>query len=84
MQVIRNNLAVLMGQRKVKLEHVMRATGLSRPALTALYYERNKMLAYHTLEMLCRYFEIQPGEFLYMVSNLPTSASGRSGLQRLG
>ena len=76
MQVIRNNLAVLMGQRKVKLEHVMRATGLSRPALTALYYERNKMLAYHTLEMLCRYFEIQPGEFLYMADEMTDETRG--------
>lgn len=62
--MIRCHLSTLMGQRKVNIADVHRATGLNRTVITALYYERAQRLDLDALEKLCRYFGCSIGEFL--------------------
>lgn len=67
--MIRNNLSTLMGARRLKISEVSTATGITRQTLTTLYYERGRGIAYDTLETLCRYLGIQPGDLLYMTED---------------
>lgn len=62
--MIRCHLSTLMGQRKVNIAEVQRATGLNRTVITALYYERAQRLDLEALEKLCRYFNCSIGELL--------------------
>jgi putative transcriptional regulator len=57
-------LSDAMGKKKVKMSHVIKATGISRPTLTELYYERSKGINFETLEKLCRYFKVDVGELI--------------------
>ena len=70
--MIRCHLSTLMGQRKVNIAEVQRATGLNRTVITALYYERAQRLDLDALEKLCHYFGCSIGEFLELS---PTTAS---------
>lgn len=64
--MIRNNLSTLMGQRKLKIKVLAEEAGLARQTVASLYHETSKMIAYDTLETLCRFFEIDVGDFLYV------------------
>lgn len=63
MMAIRNNLAVLLADRRLKITQVSLETGISRNTLTSVYYNRNKMIQLYTLDTLCQYLGITPGEF---------------------
>lgn len=60
---IRNKLAVLMAERRLKLTQVSRETGISRTSLVDVYYNRSKMIKLSTIDSLCQYLKITPGEF---------------------
>lgn len=60
---IRNKLAVLMAERRLKLTQVSRETGISRTSLVDVYYNRSKMIKLSTINSLCQYLKITPGEF---------------------
>lgn len=60
---IRNNLAVLMAERRLKITQVSHETGISRTALVDVYYNRSKMIRISTIDSLCQYLKITPGEF---------------------
>ncbi|WP_461213851.1 helix-turn-helix domain-containing protein [Lacticaseibacillus sp. GG6-2] len=60
---IRNRFAVLLAQRNLSVTQVADGTGLSRNALTAIKYHRVKMIQYVTLDSLCQYLHVTPGEF---------------------
>lgn len=60
---IRNRLAVLMAERNLSVTEVAEATRVSRNTLTSTKSHRTKMIQYDTLDILCQYFGITPGEF---------------------
>lgn len=60
----KNNLALLMAQKKKKISDVSKDTGISRTTLTNIYYERNKSITFEVLEKLCNYFECSVDEFI--------------------
>lgn len=51
--MIKINLAVKMAERKIKINELSKRSGISRPTLTSLYYERSKGIEFDTLERLC-------------------------------
>ena len=57
-------LSDIMGKNKIKISQIERETGITRPTLTGLYYERSKGINFETLEKLCRYFEVDVGELI--------------------
>lgn len=68
--MIKCNLSRMMGERKLRIAAVARATGVNRNLVTLLYYERAKRIDFESLERLCRFFGCQIGEFLEL-SELP-------------
>ncbi|HAG06591.1 MAG TPA: Cro/Cl family transcriptional regulator [Peptococcaceae bacterium] len=64
---IRCRLSVLMGEKKVNQLDVARGTGLSKTTVNDLYHERVKMIAFDTLERLCKFFGCNVGDILTYV-----------------
>ncbi|MQW23915.1 MULTISPECIES: helix-turn-helix transcriptional regulator [unclassified Lactococcus] len=61
--MLKNNFWVLMAERSTKISVVSKETGLSRTTLTSLKYNRATRIDFNTLEILCKYLGITPGEF---------------------
>lgn len=67
-------LSDIMGKRKLKISQIEKDTGISRPTLTALYYEKSKGITFETLNRLCEYFKID-------VSDIIKFEGGNNGIQ---
>lgn len=64
--MIKSNLHVLMGQRKIKsIRQLSELTGISRLSLTKIYDGEGKGIEYATLSTLCKFFECNVGDLLY-------------------
>ena len=64
--MIRLRLSDLMGERKLKMADVIRETGISRTAITRIYYEEVDRLDLEILEKLCRYLDVDISDMLVM------------------
>jgi putative transcriptional regulator len=53
-----------MGERKLKIADVARATGLHRNTITLLYQESAERIDLETIEKLCELFDCDVGELL--------------------
>jgi len=62
--MIRCHLARLMGERKMKIVEVARATGLNRNTVTLLYKENAQKVDLEALDKLCTFFGCQVGDLL--------------------
>ena len=62
--MIKLHLSRLMGERRLKIADVVRDTGISRTALTRLYHEKVERLDLGTLEILCRYLDVDISDML--------------------
>ncbi len=60
--MIINNLSEILGRKRIKKADIEKATGISRPALTALYYGTSKGINFDTLNKLCGFLSVTPGE----------------------
>lgn len=61
--MIRNNLASLLAERSLKITKVAIDTGLSRNTVTSTVQNDGKMIQLETVNTLCRYLQITPGDF---------------------
>lgn len=61
---MQNNMRVLLAKKREKVSHVAKATGLSKSALTALYYERTKRPDIETLQNVANYLGVTLDELL--------------------
>lgn len=61
--MIRNNLAVLLAQRKIKATRVAVDTGIARSTLSSLTNNESKMIQFDTINNLCAYLKIEPKDF---------------------
>ncbi len=62
--MIRCHLSRLMGERKMKIVDVARATGLHRNTITLLYQENATRIDIEAIEKLCLLFNCSVGELL--------------------
>ena len=62
MKKYRIKLWELMAERNLKVTKVMEDTGLSRPALNSLKYGKSKGIQLSTMNKLCNYLRVTPGE----------------------
>ena len=60
--MIKCNLSEIMGQKQLKIVKVSNDTGISRPTLTALYYNNGKGIQFDTMNVLCRYLNVSPAQ----------------------
>lgn len=78
--MIRSRLSRLMGERRVRVIAVARATGISRNMVAKLYYDRARRVDVGDLDALCAYFDCGVGELLERVTEpeaKPASARRR-------
>lgn len=61
--MLKNRLWILMAERQIDISVVANATGLSRTTLTTLKYQREKRYDLETIDTLCHYLRITPGDF---------------------
>lgn len=52
--MIKNNLSMLMGAKRIKIYELQKLSGLSRSTITRLYYEQTNTVSLYTLEALCK------------------------------
>jgi putative transcriptional regulator len=70
--MLRCHLSRLMGERKMKIVDVARATGLHRNTVTLLYQERATRIEIEAIEKLCALFRCEVGElFEYVPETTP-------------
>lgn len=67
--MIRCHLGRLMGERKLKISDVARATGLNRNTITLLYRETASRVELETVEKLCELFGCEVGDLFERVSD---------------
>ena len=60
--MIFSNLSTILGKKKLRISDVVANTKISRPTLTALFYDSGKGINFSTLNELCRYLNVQPGD----------------------
>jgi DNA-binding Xre family transcriptional regulator len=65
--MLRNNLAILLAERQLKITRVANDTGISRTTLTALVQNENKMIQNETINKLCRYLNTSPTFFFEFI-----------------
>jgi putative transcriptional regulator len=63
---VKNNLRVLMAKRKMNIQDVSDATGLSRKSISKLYHEESIQITFDVIARLCALFECEPGDLLYL------------------
>lgn len=66
------NLDVMLAKRKMKLNDLSVAVGVSVPNLSILKTGKAKAIRFSTLEAICRVLECQPGDILEFRSDLPS------------
>ena len=60
----RIHLGRLLGERKMRMAELSRRTGISKNALSEVYYEKVKAIRFDTLEKLCEALQCTVGEFI--------------------
>lgn len=67
--MIKCHLARLMGEHKLNIADVARATSLNRNTITLLYKEKAVRVDFHTLNELCKYFNCEVSDILEHISD---------------
>lgn len=62
--MIKINLSRIMGEKKLKISDVSRATGIHRGTLSRLYQEKAMRIELEVLDKLCRYLKCDVCELL--------------------
>ncbi len=65
--MIRCYLSRLMGERKMKIADVARATGLHRNTITLLYKETAARVDFDAVDRLCRLFECEVADLFEFI-----------------
>lgn len=58
------NLDVMLAKRKVKLNDLAEAVGITPQNLSVLKTGKAKAIRFSTLEAICQYLDCQPGDIL--------------------
>lgn len=60
-------LSTVMGMRRKNITDIQKGTGITRPVLTNLYYDRASSIELDTLAKLCSFLECQPADLIEVV-----------------
>ena len=58
------NLDVILAKRKIKLQDLASAVGITIQNLSVLKTGKAKAIRFSTLDSICRYLKCQPGDIL--------------------
>lgn len=76
--VLVNRLSRLMGERRLSIQDVARASGVSYRALFDLYHDRTKRIDLVTLNRLCNYFGVNPNDIFEWTADDPAPTAARA------
>lgn len=62
--MIRVRLSRLMGDKRINMTQLANATGIARTSIFALYHEKAARIDLVTLDRLCTFFQVEPGDLL--------------------
>ena len=62
--MVKNNLSRIMGEKRLKITDVARATGVHRGTITRLYHEETLRVEFSVLEKLCDFLRCEIGDLL--------------------
>lgn len=65
--MIRSNLSILLAEQNLKITKVSNDTGISRTTLTALASNYGQGIQFDTINKLCMYLRVDPGELISYV-----------------
>lgn len=65
--MLRNNLAVLLSERQIRISKLANDTGISRTTLTAMATNSSKMVQIETVNKICQALDITPSFFFEYV-----------------
>lgn len=65
--MIKVHLSRLMGERKMKISDVAKATGLHRNGITKLYNEDTDGIKFETLEKICKALDCEISDLLEII-----------------
>jgi putative transcriptional regulator len=74
--VLTNRLSRLMGDRRLSIQDVARATGLSYTTVFQLYHDRSTRYDRDTLDRLCTYFGVGIEQILEWTPTAPEQTEG--------
>jgi len=66
--VIQSRLSLLLGEKRVRIIDVARATGISRNMLSKLYYDRARRVNLVDVAKLCNYLNCSVGDLFEIVN----------------
>ena len=64
--VVKCKLSTLMGERRLNVAQVARATGIHRNVVTRYYRDKVKQYDRDVITRLCHFFSVTPGELLVL------------------
>lgn len=64
--IVKNNLRILMAKEKMTIRDVHKATGLSEITISKLYHEKSTTIAFETIYKICKLFNCELKELLYL------------------
>jgi len=67
--MIKNNLSILMGIKKMKIAELKQLTGLSYNTIASIYYDKTKGIDYETLDKICWALDCNTQQLLEYVPN---------------
>lgn len=62
--MIKNNLAVILAERGLKMIDVITGTGINKNTISSLVNNKASGIQYETLDKLCDFLDVSPGELL--------------------
>ncbi len=65
---VQSRMSRLMGERRVRIIDVSRATGISRNMLSKLYYDRARRVDLTDIAKLCDYFDCSVADLFEIIS----------------
>ena len=66
--MVRCNLSILLAERQLKITKVSNDTGISRTTLTALCNNNSQGIQFDTIDKLCSYLKVSPGDIIAYAS----------------
>ena len=66
--MLKCHLSRILGEKKLKVADVERATGLHRHKVSALYNETAKKVDLETIELICNYLDCTVGELFEVIT----------------
>ena len=67
--MVRCHLSRMLGEKRLRISHVVRDTGINRGTITRLYHERAERVELESVEKLCRYLECRLEDLFELVED---------------